>query len=541
MTIALNGVSFQLPNTPIQFNNLSLSFDGLRYGLVGRNGIGKTTLLRLLAGQLTPDNGSIQHNSSVAYCPQNHNEIAAEASVVGALGLSPVLRALERIEAGGADEADFDCVANQWDIHDKIQITFKKIGLSSINLDHPFHQLSGGQKTKALLASVMLQPADILLLDEPTNNLDKTSREKLYAFIENTRKGVILVSHDRKLLNHCDRILELSSLGLKQYGGNYDFYQTEKTTQEQAALQSLKNKEQNLKQSQKTAQTRLEKHQKSAARGVKEKRRQINQTGSYDKLALKSKQGRSEKTNQKIRIQANRKLKTVSAELAHTQLAIDKHKELSIQLNQTQVAKQKIILEIQDLCFSYDEKTVIDDFSLTITGPERVALSGPNGCGKSTLIQLIRQQLTPRSGTITLVAPSVAYLDQNGGFKDTSLNLVDAFSLAHPEAELFDAHLALAAFGFRNTDAKKQILELSGGERIRASLAIQLSSDPVPQLMILDEPTNHLDLEAIASLENALQAYQGAMLVVSHDSSFLDNIAITRHIYLQSPLDSNAT
>ncbi|MCH9757403.1 MAG: ATP-binding cassette domain-containing protein [Gammaproteobacteria bacterium] len=172
----------------------------------------------------------------------------------------------------------------------------------------------------------------------------------------------------------------------------------------------------------------------------------------------------------------------------------------------------------------------MNNFNLHLSGPERVAITGPNGCGKSTLIQLIRGLLLPSAGEIMIGVKTVAYLDQTMSFLDPSLSVLDNFLMLNPDAQHFDAYSALGPFKFRNKEAKKYVGQLSGGERMRAGLAISLMSSTPPQLIILDEPTNHLDLDAIGAIEEALVQYQGAILVISHDEAFLENIKIDRSI-----------
>jgi ATPase subunit of ABC transporter with duplicated ATPase domains len=206
--------------------------------------------------------------------------------------------------------------------------------------------------------------------------------------------------------------------------------------------------------------------------------------------------------------------------------------EFNVKLAHTKVPNHKTVIKIENLCFSYDKRQpLINNFSLTITGPERVAIVGPNGCGKSTLIHLIRGLLIPVSGEIT-IGVDMAYLDQTISFLDPNTPIIDNFFTFNPKATQFEAYAALASFKFRNKDAEKCVGNLSGGEKMRAGLAISLMASQPPQLIILDEPTNHLDLDAIEAIEEALKLYQGAILAVSHDETFLNNVGITKKLKL---------
>lgn len=529
--IILNNVSYHLEHTPVRFTDISLSFENANYGITGQNGIGKTTFLKLLTGELLPNSGSIQRLGHLIHVPQNHASVKAKASTADALGITHKLQALQRINAGHVHEADFEIMADQWDIEKRIEDALDHFNLWPMDLSKPFHQLSGGQKTKILLAKTLIFPADFLIFDEPTNNLDTESRQILYQYVKRSPKTIIIVSHDRKLLNQCDKIIEINSKGIDMYGGNYDFYEEQKENKIRAIQHALQARTEILNKAKKTAQTRVERHQQNEAKGKKEKITQIKAKGSYDKIALKSKKGRSEKTNRRIRLQAERKLESIHEELSQSRNELDVYEKLDVCLDATYVPNNKTVILIKDLCFSYDDNSsLITHYNFSLTGPNRVAIQGPNGCGKSTLIKLIQGLLTPNAGQIHIGVDTVAYLDQNVSCLDSTLSLIDNFLKKNPKAKPFDGYRALAAFKFRNKDAEKIVRDLSGGERIRAGLAISLMSTPAPQLILLDEPTNHLDLDAILAIETALKQYKGALLAVSHDDTFLKNININQWV-----------
>lgn len=531
--IILNNVSFHLDQAPVRFNGINLTFDSLKYGIVGHNGVGKTTLLKLLIGELMPDSGSLLRSCKMINVPQSHRSVDNQASISDVLDASPILQALKRINNGSVEENDFDIVADHWDIEKRIQDALRTFNLWPIDLNLSFHQLSGGQKTKALLAKTLIFTADFFLFDEPTNNLDVQSRDILYQYIEDSPKGMIIISHDRKLLNKCDRIVEITTKGIDVYGGNYDFYKEQRETKRLAIEHEIQARTERLISSRKAVQTRMERHQQNESSGRKEKIKQIKGKGSYNKIELKAKKGKSENTNRRIRLQATRKLDAVNQELSAARSQLEVQEQLDIFLAQTKAPNNKTVINIKNLCFGYDNQSnLIDNFNLHLSGPDRVAITGPNGCGKSTLIQLIRGLLVPNAGQITIGVKMIAYLDQMVSFLDPSLSIVENFLKLNPYAQPFDAYSALASFKFRNKDAEKCVGQLSGGERMRAGLAISLMSSPPPQLIILDEPTNHLDLDAIEAIENALKLYQGAILAVSHDEAFLNNIAINQTITL---------
>ena len=530
--IILNNLSFHIDNTPVNFTNINLSFDSLKYGIVGDNGVGKSTFLNVLLGNIIPDSGML-HTPKLMAVPQSHTFINKSATIAEALMVEHLLSAIRRIKCGGIDETDFEILADYWDIEQRVRDALRHFDLWPIDLNSSFHCLSAGQKTKVLLAKTRIFSADFLLFDEPTNNLDSDAREILYHYIENASQGIIVVSHDRKLLNICDVILEITTKGIEVYGGNYDFYHEQKQIKKSALAHDLQAQKAQLNKSKAIVQNRLEKHAQGEARGRKKIKQQIKAKGQYNKIEMNSKKGKSENSNRRIRQQADRKLTNIREMLQTTQMQLEKDKPFSISLANTAVSNNKCVLKIEALNFCYPMQTsLINNVNFDIIGASRVAIIGNNGSGKSTLIKLIRGILKPQQGSITMGVNEIVYLDQSVSLLAPEQSLVANYLRLNPSAKPFDAYAALAAFKFRNTAAEKIVSCLSGGEKMRAGLAISLMSIKPPQLIILDEPTNHLDLDAIEAVEEALNLYQGAMLVVSHDQQFLENIQITKQFYL---------
>lgn len=313
------------------------------------------------------------------------------------------------------------------------------------------------------------------------------------------------------------------------YGGNYDAYQEQKSIEEQARLQHLEDAQKQLKKAELSIQSTFERHQQKQSYG-----RALRKSGSIDTMSADSKQGRSERSQNRMLIKGERMIQEAETQLATAKEKIEILEEIHIDLPKTNVPSGKMILEIDDLNFSYlgSQTPLIQAFNLTLQGPERVALLGPNGSGKTTLIQLLLEQLTPSSGKITRGTQRISYLDQHLNFLDADLSVLENLKKTHPEINDTDAHRCLAHFLFRNVTALKKVKHLSGGERLRAALACTFMQKEPPQLLILDEPTNHLDLQSLLSLESALNSFQGAMIVISHDQKFLDNLSITRKITL---------
>jgi ATPase subunit of ABC transporter with duplicated ATPase domains len=435
------------------FEKLNLSFSKQKTGLVGRNGSGKSTLLKLILGKCHPESGNIIVDGFLHYLPQ------------------------------------IPAVSDE-------------------------NKLSSGEITRELLAKAFSSHADFLLLDEPTNHLDQNSKQQLYEKIRHWRKGLIIASHDRELLNLMDTVFELSARGVTQYGGNYENFVIQKCMENSAKTRQLEDTKKHFKKTHKSIQLSYEKHAQKQAYG-----KLLRKKGSIDKMSANSKKGRSEKSQANMLIKSQRMM-----ELAHTQLysareRIEINEEINIQLPETVVPNGKTILEIKNINFTYPESNyeIIKNFNLVLNGPKRIALNGNNGCGKSTLLKLIQGQLQPNTGSIKLGTTRIAYLDQHASQLNPTLSVLNNFLQFNPASTPKQAHLALAQFLFRNTAAQKIVGQLSGGEKCRALLACLLMSPHPPQLLLLDEPTNHT-----MNIESALKHSQGAMIVASHDAVFLN-------------------
>jgi len=524
--ILINQMSFNLHNGTALFNKLTMAFTKHKTGLVGRNGIGKSTLIHLILGELCQNSGSILVEGKLAYVPQGYTG-STQRTIAGLLGYEDKINALRRITQGSTDERDFSILNDDWSIEDRIQKQLLAFGLGAIPYHRRLEMLSGGEITRLLLAKAFLSDADFLLLDEPTNHLDRTAREQLYYAIQQWAGGLIVISHDRALLNLMDEIVELTTLGATCYGGNYDVYENQKAIEKSAKEKQLHDAKKMMQKTKATVQSSREKHEQKQSYG-----RELRRSGSIDKMAAGSKKGRSERTQSKLLIKEERLINQAESQLQSARERIETEEVIDIDLPATYVPNGKVILDIECLSFSYPDARdmIVDHFNLKILGPERIALVGDNGSGKTTLIKLILRELQPLAGKIYIGTDHVSYLDQNASLLKADLSILDNFLHLNPEAKENDAYRCLAQFLFRNLSARKYVSHLSGGEKLRALLACVLMATQPPQLLILDEPTNHLDLHSIASIESALKNYQGGMIVISHDQRFLENISINRVI-----------
>lgn len=522
--LSLNALTYTTADGRTLFENLDLSFDRERTALIGANGVGKTTLFNLVTGALTPTSGSLTHTGSLGLLPQNLDPHPGE-TIADVFGIRSEYERLQRLLAGkGSME---DSAEADWMLETRLEQTLADVELPNLPPDYSTDALSGGQRTRLALAALMFAAPDMLLLDEPTNNLDQEGRTAVAKLIGQWSGGAIIISHDRELLKQVDRIIELTGSGAKIYGGNWDFYEERKAIERAAAEATLAHSEKELAQTVKKAQLARERKAQSDSRG-KASRKQ----GGTPKILLNAQRNRAEGTTGRLSAVAQRQQEEAknAADLARQN--VEELKSPKVKLASTNLPHGKTILHIDDVTFGYEEGTpVLTELSIRIVGPERIALTGGNGTGKTTLLNLISGELSPLSGTIRCM-DGITILDQHAAILDHAASIRDNFLRLNPVENENACRSALARFLFRADAANRIVGELSGGEKIRAALACTLGSAKPPQFLILDEPTNHLDLPTIAAVEAGLNGYDGALLVASHDSVFLDNIGITRHIKL---------
>jgi ATPase subunit of ABC transporter with duplicated ATPase domains len=520
--VTLDAVSAATPDGRLLFENLNLSIGAERIGLVGRNGVGKSTLLALIAGSRPPLAGTLARTGAVVTLDQTP-DVAGGARLVDLLGVGLDWDRLSRIERGEGDEVDLSDA--DWDLPARLDQALADVGLAGFDPERPAAALSGGQATRAGLARLLIARPDVLLLDEPTNNLDAEAKAIVVRVLSRWRGGAVVVSHDRSLLRGMDRIVELSSLGARSYGGGWDLYAERKAEEAQAAQRDLDHAEKEVRRVAREAQVARERKDRRDAAG-----RKFADRGGTPKIVLGMMAERAEMSGAREGKLAD-KLATQAAEAkASAQARVERARTLGFDLPSSGLPDGRTVLTFDDVAFAWpDGASVIDGLSFRLAGPERVAVSGANGTGKTTLIRLATGDLTPTAGEVRLGVP-VALLDQRAVLLNDDETILENFRRLNPGATQNDAHAALARFLFRNTAAHQVAGTLSGGERLRAALACVLSAAAPPQLLILDEPTNHLDLASIEAVEAALSGYDGALLVVSHDADFLEAIGIERRI-----------
>jgi len=522
--ITLDGLTQLSPDGRVLFDNLSLAFGREKTGLVGRNGVGKTTLLRVILGEAAPAAGVISVSGRIAVLRQQLQPPPG-ARLADLLGAAEALARLARIEAGEASDADLE--AADWGLPQRIEETLAEMGLAGVALDRAAETLSGGQATRAALAALLIAEPDFIAMDEPTNNLDAEGRAAVASMLERWRGGALVISHDRALLRRVDRIVELTGLGAVVYGGAYDLYAARKAEAEAAAQRDLEHAQQALARTERGIQQVRERKDRADAAGRRSRAR-----NDMPKLLLNARAERAENTGAGLSRLTDRLRAEAEQDLADAAARIERVRRLAFDLPPSGLPDGKLALAFEDVAFAWPGGTpVLSDLSFRLVGPERVAVTGPNGSGKTTLIRLATGDLAPSAGRVRRGA-AAALLDQRASLLHDDETLLQNFRRLNPAADDNAAHAALARFVFRNVTALKPAGALSGGERLRAALACALLAATPPQLIILDEPTNHLDLDSIAAVEAALAAYDGALLVVSHDRDFLAAIGVGREVRL---------
>ncbi|MET9885721.1 ABC-F family ATP-binding cassette domain-containing protein [Streptomyces sp. NPDC006430] len=526
--ITCSDLSFDWPDGTPVFDGFQLAVGPGRTGLIGLNGCGKSTLLKLISGELTPSDGQLSVAGTLGHLPQTVT-LDTALRVDEALGIHTARAALHAIEAGEATEANFAAIGDDWDVEERALATLDQLGLARIGLDRTVGELSGGECVLIRLAALLLARPDVLLLDEPTNNLDLRARRRLYAAVESWSGVMLLVSHDRELLERVDQIADLHDGEVRWYGGNFTAYEEQLAAEQAAAERTVRVAEADV---QRQKRELADAHVKLARR--KRYGQKMYESKREPKIVMGARKRAAQESAGKHRIMHTEKLAQAKERLDRAAEAVRDDAEIRIELPATQVPPGRRVLTLSDVHLAHGAGAAGE---WEVHGPERIALVGRNGSGKTTLLRTIAGLLAPVSGEAVAHVPA-RFLPQRLDVLDESRSVVENVARFAPLASNNLIRARLAHFLFRGARADRPAGTLSGGERFRAALAALLLAEPAPQLLMLDEPTNNLDLASVRQLTEALEAYEGALLVASHDVPFLESIGITRWLLLDGELRS---
>ncbi|WP_185174509.1 ATP-binding cassette domain-containing protein [Rothia nasimurium] len=544
--LSFNSLSLIWPDGTPCFENLTGAVSAPVTALIGDNGSGKSTLLKLLTGTLEPTSGSITRPGTVAYLPQDLG-LTPQTTIADLFAITDVLDALTALEAGDYSEELYDRIGDNWDAAEQAQAALAASGFSPALaatdaralMRRTVGTLSGGEAVTAALTALVASRPGVLLLDEPTNNLDADARATLYRILDSLPCPVLVVSHDRDLLERVDEVLELRQGTLRSFTGNYSAYRQAIDNEQDAAARHLREAKQVERQEKRErieAETKLARAARAGATA------QANRRGSRMSMGLAA--ASAQRSAAKVRQTHQGRLDAATATRQARERDIREDQPIYLDLPDTRVPAGKRVLELilrqadrQDASPHQGEQEQAGDGAaaipplperLIVQGPERLRLAGANGSGKSTLLRAIMGD----SQAAETARYACDYRVENTGYLPQRLILPQEQSMlqlvmaANPTLTEQQGRDDLARLLFRRERVHLPVGVLSGGERFRVALATVLLASPAPQLLILDEPTNNLDMASVDWLVQALASYEGALLVVSHDEAFCAQLGL---------------
>lgn len=526
-TIIVQQLTFEYFSN-ILFEQINFTLNAKIAALVGPNGSGKTTLAKLILGTLKPTSGFINAVANIGYLSQEEN-FAQGDTVAEYLGVAGVIGAIQALEQGNYCPSKLTIINDRWTLEQDTQDSLANLGFRKNILSRKMVSLSGGERTLIRLHKLVLSAAKYLILDEPTNHLDVYQKEKFIQWMHQTSKSLLIISHDRVVLEQVEQILSIENKKIVQYGGNYTFYQKEKAKQAQAKQQAVKAQSTLLNQSKKQLQQSKQKHDQRSKIGVNRKKEEIKARGYASRASYDFFQNRAEKNLKKINMQFERKQSQLKSRIETLEADIEQLEQIDIKITPVKVPNNKIMLNVVNLCHAIDSNVLFENVSFVLRGPARLHIKGGNGSGKTILMKLLAGLLTPQSGQIDRSSQTIQYLDQSCHLLLPNKTVIENYLYLNPSVLPQLAFNQLASFLFKDKFHIK-VKNLSGGEKMRLSLASILFSRCPTDLLLLDEPTNHMDLESIECIEQILNQYTGTLVVVSHDERFVRNISLGQEI-----------
>ncbi|MCF0041595.1 ABC-F family ATP-binding cassette domain-containing protein [Dyadobacter fanqingshengii] len=524
----LQEVAYAHPNRDVLLSDINLSVNKQdKIALIGHNGAGKSTLLKILAGEIAPTAGLVKSNSKPYYVPQLFGQFN-EKTIAEALGVSAKINALKGILDGDVTEANLTTLNDDWSIDERCQVALSHWNLTGLDLSVKMGMLSGGQKTKVFLAGIMVHNPELVLLDEPSNHLDMLGRDILYDYIQTTPHTLLVVSHDQTLLNLAGTVLELSKRRITAYGGNYDFYLTQKTIENDALNQDLKSKEKALRKAKETERQTMERQQKLDSRGKKKQEK-----AGLPTILMNTLKNSAEKSTSKIKGVHAEKIESISQDLSQLRSEISDTGKMKLDLDNAALHQGKILVTAENLNVGFKRLLWQKPLNFQIMSGERIAIKGANGSGKTTLIKIILGDLLPGAGNLQRAEFKAIYIDQDYSLIDNSLSIYQQAQRYNTGMlQEHEVKTRLDRFLFPKEYWDKPCVALSGGEKMRLMLCSLTIGNQAPDMIILDEPTNNLDIHNIEILTNAINEYKGTLLVVSHDAYFLQRVRVETEIDL---------
>lgn len=527
--ILLQNLSYQHPNKELLFDHIDLVVNSQeKIALVGNNGIGKSTLLKIIAGELLPSTGAIRSDSTSYYIPQHFGQFN-ELTIAQALRIEDKLTALHQILSGEVNETNLEMLHDDWTVEERCITALLQWKLEELDLAQKMKTLSGGQKTKVFLAGISIHQPEIVLMDEPSNHLDAAARELLYQFVQATSATLMVVSHDRKLLNLLPVVCQLDAHGITVYGGNYEFYREQKRIENNALSEDVKAKEKALRKARDKERASMERQQKLNARGKNKQ-----QKAGAPTIFMNTLRNNAEKSTAKLKGAHTEKIQGLSSELSELRKELPGPDQMKLAFENASLHKGKVLVSASKINFGYGEQNLWKSpISFEIRSGERVALKGGNGSGKTTLIKLILGQLQPTKGHLSRGETKAVYIDQDYSIIDNSVTVYEQVQRFNTNAlQEHEVKIYLSRFLFTKDDWDKPCVVLSGGEKMRLIICSLVVSNHAPDIIVLDEPTNNLDIQNIEILTAAIRFYEGSLIVVSHDRVFLEETGVSREIIL---------